>query len=303
MPQDNDSGLMAGLPENHIVHSFSRLELLKLEAEKILKWFEENDDGNQWIVVLGLRKPTIEKLTNDHHASLGGITYRFQWEGSMGLIKVVPSDLYESLTDRFVDIVKLKISAMNIPCEESLWVGSKTYKLAVGKGREGDQAFLPPPRCSNGIRNVGRPTLVVETGVSESLPRLRQDAKKWFADSDGEVRIVIIITSPAKRIMFEKWQLAPPNSPRPLTRSAILSLTSQFPNAPPSSTQPASLQQAYCAQEVEVHQSEVDGEPHVVTGAPLVLPFVTVYDRLPNTGESDIVLQKRDFERMTNLLF
>ncbi|KAJ5392784.1 hypothetical protein N7465_011758 [Penicillium sp. CMV-2018d] len=278
MPQDNDSGLMAGLPENHIVHSFSHLELLKVEAEKILKWFEKNDDGNQWIVVLGLRKPTIEQLTNNHHTSLGGITYRFQWEGLIGLIKVVPSGLYESLTDRFVDIVKFKISARNIPFEESLWVGSKTYKPAVGKGREGDQAFVPPSRCSNGIRNVGRPTLVVETGVSESLPRLRQDAKKWFVDSDGEVRIVILITSRAKRIMFEKWQLAPPNSP-------------------------ASPQQAYCAQEVEVHQSKVDGEPHVVTGAPLVLPFVTVYDRLPNTGESDIVLQKRDFERMTNLLF
>ncbi|CAI7565283.1 unnamed protein product [Penicillium viridicatum] len=293
MAQDDDSGLMAGLPENHIVRSFSRLKLIKLEAEKIMQWFEENDDGNQWIVVLGLRKPTIEKLTNDHRTSLGGITYRFQWEGSTGLIKVVPSGPHESSTDRFADMVKSKISAMNIPFEESLWVGSKTYKPAVGKGKEGDQAFVPPSRCSNGIRNVGRPTLVVETGVSESLPRLRQDAKKWFADSDGEVRIVILIASRAKRITFEKWQLAPPTSPRPLTRAAILSLTSQFPNAPPSVTQPV----------VEVHPSEVDGEPPVVTGAPLVLPFVTVYDRPPNAGESDIVLQQRDFERMTNLLF
>ncbi|KAJ5181675.1 hypothetical protein N7449_011822 [Penicillium cf. viridicatum] len=65
MAEDDNSGLIADLPEDYIVCSFSRLKLLKVEAEKILKWFEKNDDGNQWIVVLGLRKPTIEKLAND----------------------------------------------------------------------------------------------------------------------------------------------------------------------------------------------------------------------------------------------
>ncbi|KAJ5926804.1 hypothetical protein N7516_008577 [Penicillium verrucosum] len=64
-----------------------------------------------------------------------------------------------------------RIYAMNIPFEELLWVGSKTYKPAVGKSKEGDQTWLPD-------ENVGCPTLVVETGVSESLPRLRQDAKR-----------------------------------------------------------------------------------------------------------------------------
>ncbi|CAI7623345.1 unnamed protein product [Penicillium glandicola] len=183
-----DHSLISDLPEGHIVCNFS-LKLLKVEAQNIMEWFEQNDDGNQWIVVPGLRGPTITKLADDHYTSLGGVTYRFQWEGSTGLIKVVPSGPHVSSTDRFVDVVKSKISAMGMPYEESLWVGSKTYRPAVGKGKEGDQAFVPPSRCTTGIRNVGRPTLVVETGVSESLPHLRQDAKKWFADTDGEVRI------------------------------------------------------------------------------------------------------------------
>ena len=67
----------------------------------------------------------------------------------MWLIKVVPSGAYESSTDRFVDMVKLKISAMNIPFEESLWVGSKTYKPAVKKGREGDQSTTPKIEASS----------------------------------------------------------------------------------------------------------------------------------------------------------
>jgi hypothetical protein len=38
---------MSDLPEGHIVRTFSRLKLLKVEAEKIMEWFEQNDDGNQ----------------------------------------------------------------------------------------------------------------------------------------------------------------------------------------------------------------------------------------------------------------
>lgn len=305
MAQDRDSAppLMSDLPEDRIVRTFSRLKLLKVEAQKIMESFEQNDDGNQFIVVLSLRQPTIEKLANDHHTSLGGVTYRFQWEGSTGLIKVVPSGSHELATDRFVDAVKSNLRGMGIRSEESVWVGAKTYTPAMGKGKEGDQAFVPPSRCNNGVTTAGRPTLVIETGVSESLPRLRQDARRWFADSNGEVRIVIIITVRRKRIMIEKWQLAPPDSPRPLTPSDIRSLTSQFPNNPPSTTQPTSLQQAYCAHEVEIDLSLVAGQPSVVTGAPMVLPFYAVYDRLPLPGESDIVLQGRDFEVMTNLLW
>ncbi|KAJ5588313.1 hypothetical protein N7537_010991 [Penicillium hordei] len=101
---------MSDLLEGHIVRTFSRLKLLKVEAEKIMEWFEQNDDGNQWTVVLGLRGLTIKNLA-----------YRFQWKGSMELIKVVPSGSYEAAADRFVDVVKSKLRAMGIPFEELLW--------------------------------------------------------------------------------------------------------------------------------------------------------------------------------------
>lgn len=39
---------------------------------------------------------------------------------------------------------------------------------------------------------IAWPTFVVEAGVSESLPRLRQDTSWWFANSAGMVGIVLL---------------------------------------------------------------------------------------------------------------
>lgn len=146
------SSLMPGLPEGRIVRTFSRM-----------KWFEDHDDGNQWIVVLGLRPNIIEKL--DNH-SLGGVNYRFQWEQTNGLIKVVPSGPYEGATYQFSTLVTSKLIAIGIPSHECPWFGSTTYRPTVGKGKEGDNIFVPRSRC---LPTFGWPTLVVETGVSKSL--------------------------------------------------------------------------------------------------------------------------------------
>jgi hypothetical protein len=290
------SSLMSGLPEGRIVRTFSRMKALQVEARNIMKWFEDHDDGNQWIVVLGLRPNIIEKL--DNH-SLGEVNYRFQWEQTTGLIKVVPSGPHEGATHQFSTLVTSKLIAMGIPSHECPWFGSTTYRPDVGKGKEGDNIFVPRSRC---LPTFGWPTLVIETGVSESLPRLRQDAAKWFADSNGEIRFVILISVRKRKLYYEKWQLAPPNARRPLTRANIRSLCAQAPNTPPLAPQPPPLQQPYCASEVEVTSTGVAGQPNLVVGAPMVLPFAALYNRSPAANETDVVLSQNDFADMTDLL-
>ncbi|KAJ5969289.1 hypothetical protein N7501_005537 [Penicillium viridicatum] len=88
---------------------------------------------------------------------------------------------------------------------------------------------LAPSRHTRSIENAGYPSLVIETGVSESLSRLRQDARKWFADSGGDVPIVILIHASEKIVSFEQWQLAPSTAPRPLTKRYIDTLWAQTP--------------------------------------------------------------------------
>ncbi|CAG8888251.1 unnamed protein product [Penicillium egyptiacum] len=293
--------LMSDLPEGHVV-SFSRLRTLRQEARRIAEWFEEHTDGNQWIVVLGLSTPIIETLTTDRDA-LNGVTYRFQWEGTTGLIKVVPKGQHEIVTSQIVAVVRDELRAMGLPRKEVIWVRSTTYRSGTSKGKEADDAYPPPSRHARPIENAGYPSLVIETGVSESLGRLRQNARKWFADSEGDVRIVILIHVKDNIVSFGQWQLAPSTAPRPLTKRYIETLCAQTPNIPPLTGQPAQLQQVYCANQVDIIRNFVAGMPNVIDGSPMVLPFIAIQDRPPGPGEGDIVIGPQEFEEIADLLF
>lgn len=104
--------------------------------------------------------------------------------------------------------------------------------------------------------------------------------------------MVLLISIKKTKVEFELWQLAPPNSPRPLTRRYIDSLR-QRP-LPPLVQQGAGTQQMYSHHEVEVTSSGVAGAPRV-HNAPMVLPFQALYNR-PGLAEGDLVLRDQDFK-------
>jgi hypothetical protein len=292
--------LTQGLPAGYAVRIFSQLKRLQADAERILQSLQENQDGNQWLVVLGLSTSTIRELDDDH-SSLGGVEYRFQWDGSAGLIKVVPSHTHDMTTDQVTRSIDDRLSAMGIRSIDRKWAATSTYKPTPTKGKQGDQAFIPPSRCPAlqlpaPQLPAGWPTFVIETGVSESLPRLREDAKWWLAASSGDVRIVLVISIKRTSVSFEKWQLAPLNAPRPLTRADIDTLRLRGPHIPPLAQQPATIQQAYSADEVEVTSTGIEG-------APMILPFAALYDRPPGPSEVDVVLDPQDFRDITSILF
>ncbi|KAJ5836189.1 hypothetical protein N7447_002215 [Penicillium robsamsonii] len=274
--------LMPGLPEGYVV-SFSRLTRLRHEARRIIEWFEHHTDGNQWIVVLGLSLTTNETLTTDCNA-LNGVPYQFQWEGTTGLIKLTPRGEHEIVTSQFTMVVHDELKSIGLPRKEA------------------DNSYLPPSRHIRPIENAGYPSLVIETGVSESLGRLRQDARKWFADSGGDVRIVILIHTSENIVSFEQWQLAPSTAPRPLTKRYIDTLCARTPNIPPRTGQPTQRQQVYCAHQVNVTRNFVAGMPMVIDGAPMVLPFIAIQDRPPSPGEWDIVIRPQEFDEIADLL-
>ncbi|CAI7661779.1 unnamed protein product [Penicillium viridicatum] len=277
---------MSALPADRIVRTFSGFKGLRLEAKQLLKSLQEKGDGNQFIVVLNLSAQTIEKLDEEHQSSLEGINYRFQWEGTTGLIKVVPSERHDGIINQISRAIDMKLIAMGLRWSEMVWTGTSTYKPTAGAGKQGDQAFLPPIRCPNGLPSGSWPTFVIETGVSESLPRLREDAKRWFIISQG------LLTE----VTFEKWQLAPPNAPCPHTPAYLDRLRTQPLNVPPLLSQPVPTQQPYSAQEVYV-------QPNNVVGAPLSIPFVAIYDRPLGPGEHNILINANDFLEITEKLF
>ncbi|KAJ5542786.1 hypothetical protein N7461_008789 [Penicillium sp. DV-2018c] len=106
-------GLMGGLPPEHVVRTFSGLKNLQIEANKVLESLKETGNGNQWIVVLGLSARAIQEFDEEHGSSLGGIQYRFQWEGITGLIKVVPSKAHDATTDKVTRVIDRKLEPSN----------------------------------------------------------------------------------------------------------------------------------------------------------------------------------------------
>lgn len=291
----SSSSIMSELLDGYVLHHFSRFKLLRTCAKMLVESLQTKS-ANQWIVVLGLPQSAIGKLDEDH-SCLGGVEYRFAWEGNAGLIKIVPSFEHDSVTDGFTRVLDLHLIGMGLVSATSRkWVATTTYKPTANKGKQADQGFLPPSRrpSAPGLP-PGWPTLTIETGLSESLSQLRQDALWWLSNSSGAVRIVLVISISKRkdRVFIEIWQLAPPNSPRPLTRAYIQTLCQQSPNIPPLVQQQAASQQAYCAHEIEISANGV-------TGAPLTLPFVAVYDRPPAQGEGDIVLAEQDFLDVTS---
>ncbi|KAJ5123223.1 hypothetical protein N7448_009320 [Penicillium atrosanguineum] len=285
------SSLMANLPLGYVMRSFTTFKQLQIDTSNILKVLQDNEEnGNQYLVLLGLSKRGIERLENQR---LYGLDYRFQWEGTVGLIKVVPSHAHDATTDQVTRTIDEYLLAMGIRSVDRKWAMTTTYKPTASKGKQADQCFIPPCRRASPGQPVGWPTFVIETGVSESLPRLREDAQWWFNNSGGEVRMVLVISIKQTKVEFELWQLAPPNSPHPLTRVYIDSLRRR--HLPPLIQQATGIQQMYSHHEVDVTSSGVAGAPRV-DNAPMVLPFEALYNRPPRVTEGDLVLSDQDFK-------
>lgn len=295
LPNDPHPSIMSDLPDGHVLHIFSRLEKLQVEARKIFQSLSEHEHGvgNQWIVVLGLSPRNIEILDGESHDILANIPYHFQWEGSIGLIKIDPNSHLIAKSD-LTSLIDEKNYLMGVPRNSRIWMGRATYipDDTATKGKQPGNAFVPSSRRGTSMRlSKFWPTLVIEAGVPKSLPRLRLNAKDWFAISDGQVRIVLLLSITKSEITFEKWQLAPIFAPHPLTREFIDELRQQNPNIPPLIGQPASGQQAYSAQEVSVRSDQVVGDP-------LVLSFQALHDRTPQQEEGDIVIEREDLEEI-----
>jgi len=144
--------------------------------------------------------------------------------------------------------------------------GSAEFKDTGTKNKQGDSGLRPNPPRSAGNRF---PTLVIEAGDSESLPRLYEDRDWWFDNSSptlpqGDVKIVLLIKVylQTKRIVIEQWHRSFYQSP-----SARVEIK-------PHPRKPFSLDDNSC---------------WIVEG-PMVIPFQDVFLRPAQGQETDIIL-------------
>ncbi|KAJ5634494.1 hypothetical protein N7528_002336, partial [Penicillium herquei] len=172
-----------------------------------------------------------------------------------------PSAKHEVITGNFTLLVDRLLRAMNIETITDYdWMRTTHYKASATKGKQPDDALVPYSRCGPGnINQYGWPTLVIKTGLAETLPQLRNDARHWLEMSNASTcrgpspfnRTIHHITDPT---------------------SSQYTLIQQTPTS----------QHPYCAQEVTITQD-------IVEGAPIIFPFEALHDRLTVAPETDIV--------------
>jgi hypothetical protein len=121
-------------------------------------------------------------------------------------------------TESFGDKLVVRAAGMGLDDEFSR-VGATTFKTPRWS-KEVDSSWKP---MSIRPRTTDWPIIVLESGWSESLTRLRQNARNWLEYSGGEVKIVLLfsIRRTPRRIIIEKWE----NRPVPANRPAIRSTT------------------------------------------------------------------------------
>src|SRR5271156_625489 len=168
------------------------------------------------------------------------------------LILKVPTAEHERSHRKFGDKLVIRAAGMGLE-EEFDSLGATTFKTSR-VSKEGDSAFKP---LSIRPRKADWPTIVLESGWSESLTRLRRDARIWLEESKGDVKIVLLfsISRTARTMIIEKWE----NRPVPANRPATRSVASQTPT--------------------QIQAITIDSNSNTVNGAPLTLEFRKIFLR------------------------
>lgn len=137
----------------------------------------------------------------DEYESLGAVEYRFMHADIVGVIKLIPSGTHNVTVRNFSSEIEWHLRNMGISRAGFQFGRTTTHPATVNeKSKQPDESFFffPGPRQMVNGEMVAWPTFVIEAGVMESLARLREDATWWFANSQGMVRIVLLLAGRKK---------------------------------------------------------------------------------------------------------
>ncbi|KAK3356970.1 hypothetical protein B0T25DRAFT_589382 [Lasiosphaeria hispida] len=199
------------------------------------------------------------------------------------LIITIPTDLHEALHLGLYERYRDQLVRNG---REGSWksIGSATFRAEQGHpggdSGEGDSTGGPRPE------RVGAgnwPTLVMESGHSETLPELHKDMRWWFQASNHEVKIVILVNFDDQQhhILLEKWE-----EEISITRSRAVAILLQNGVLNPVKRQSITITRDETTNPVSYN----------VTRGALVLGFRLLFLRNPGPQEGDFVLSIQDLQ-------
>lgn len=203
------------------------------------------------------------------------------------VIVTIPSGPHEYATKRLAQYLIREVEDMGLN-DSIQQTASETFRSvsgqAAGGSGEGDDSFtiiLP-----NGELRTW-PTVVLETGYSQSEAAMRLKMEWWFVQSNYAVKAVLLVKiwSREGAIVLEKWKAV---------RAGVR------PGATTTRRSEAMACQPRCMQTVQVSRpgvgpgdaARLNPDSYVVARGPLRLEFEDVFLRHPGHGEHDIVFDE-----------
>ncbi|OCK92944.1 uncharacterized protein K441DRAFT_568394 [Cenococcum geophilum 1.58] len=249
--------------------------------------------NQQYLVFEGVTKDHLGKIDHER-ASIGKHTrMSHDTDADLLVIKLMPAAKHESAHLLLARRLEFALVRMGLP-EDCLYPLGGTRFHGPSSSKEADSAFKPLSRT----QETDWPTIVFESGLSESLARLRRDAKWWLVNSGGDVKIVVVIsiTPAVKRLRIEKWCLLPAPAQRPVTRA--------HPN--PNPLVPTRVQEITITQNPAAQPGGTiqpgPAPSYTATGA-LTLEFWGVFLRAPVPPEGDVVFTAAELERWAGIFW
>jgi len=286
---------------NIYVHPYMGIDDLQEQVRSQCAELQTAGTNQQYLVFRGVTKRDLTKMDRERDTIGKDTRMSYYADSNLLIIKLMPSVAHEMSHLSLAKKLDRALGRMGIPEEALVPLGAGRFS-STRSSKEADGAFKPDSRESKS----DWPTLVFESGLSESLSRLRCDAAWWLEKSRGDVKLVIIISvrSAKKELRVEKWCLCPPPPNRPVTRAC----------SSPNSVPPTKVQH------IVITQNQTPGQPiqqantapptvivlpgatpsYVVTGAPLILEFQKIFLRAPVPPEGDIVLSAMDLSLWAN---
>lgn len=273
---------------NSPLYVFRSIRQLQKIVTSCSNELQAGSTNQQYLVFLHVTNDQLSKI--DHkRASIGNhIRMTHHTDTNVLIVKLMPSVKHELAHTYFTDQLTYQLIQMGIKFDGLLSNMAGSRCSGPRSSKEADAAYKPICRD----HEIDWPTLVVESGLSEGLARLRVDARWWLVNSGGDVNIVIIISiMPAERsLRFEKWCLAPPTASLPITRA------NPNPNRPVA----MKIQEICVAQNPATPFQPATIAPCTVTGGSLVLEFQSLYLRAPVAPESDVIFTQAILSEWAN---
>lgn len=178
------------------------LEIVKMELSRQ----EEDFEASEWVLFTKVSEQAFSRdFLNSDDNLLQRCWNSYDSSQHLLLVKMTVSRAHEIAARVFERLFFDCLKPMGLDdCLQSF--GSATCKAENGNAKQPDCQFLPRRLPRDRTRKW--PSVVVETGFSESPSKLTSDARFWLSESNDDVQIVITIrigrSSPS--IMLESWE-------------------------------------------------------------------------------------------------